>query len=88
MIPKIIHYCWFGEAPKTALIKKCKASWKKYMPEYQVKEWNESNIVLDNPYLKGTFAEKKWSRLSNYIRLRALYDEGGILIWLRISMWV
>jgi mannosyltransferase OCH1-like enzyme len=80
MIPKIIHYCWFGDAHKSFLVYKCRKSWKKYMPEYQVKEWNESNVVLDNPYLKEAHSQKLWSRLSNYVRLRALNDYGGIYL--------
>ena len=80
MIPKIIHYCWFGENPRSSLIKKCMKSWKKRLPDHQIKEWNESNSLFDNPYVKEAYAQKKWSRLSNFVRLQALYQEGGIYL--------
>lgn len=80
MIPKIIHYCWLGESKKSPLINKCMKSWKKYLPDYQIKEWNESNIALDHPYLKEAHSQKLWSRMSNLIRLQALYADGGLYL--------
>jgi mannosyltransferase OCH1-like enzyme len=78
MIPPTIHYCWFGRGRRSALLKKCMASWQRVMPDYQVKEWNETNSPLDNSYTKAAYEQKLWSRLANYIRLQVLNQEGGI----------
>lgn len=80
MIPKLIHYCWFGKGPKSELNKKCLNSWHEVLPDYTIKEWDESNSPLDNAYCRAAHKQKRWSRLSNYIRLHALYTEGGIYL--------
>ena len=76
---KIIHYCWFGgkKLPKDVL--KCIKTWKKYLPDYEIKEWNESNFdVNSHPFVKGAYENKKWAFVSDYVRIYALYNEGGI----------
>jgi mannosyltransferase OCH1-like enzyme len=78
MIPPTIHYCWFGRGEQSALLQRCMASWQRVMPDYQIKEWNELNSPLDNVYTKAAYRQKAWSRLSNYIRLHVLHQEGGI----------
>ncbi len=81
MIPKKIHYCWFGgkELPEEA--KRCIASWKKYCPDYEIIEWNEKNYdVLKNPYVKYTYENKKYAFLTDYVRLDIIYNEGGIYL--------
>ena len=80
MIPKRVHYCWFGSSPKSPLNERCIESWRKVMPEYQIKEWNETNSPLDGAYARAAYAGGLWSKLSNYIRLYALYEEGGIYL--------
>lgn len=80
MIPKIIHYCWFGNNPKSDLNKQCLDSWHRVMPDYQIKEWNETNWPLDNDYSKAAYDKELWSRLSNYVRLQVLFLEGGIYL--------
>jgi mannosyltransferase OCH1-like enzyme len=80
MIPKIIHYCWFGQAPKSELNKRCLDSWQRVMPDYQIKEWNETNSPLDSSYSQAAHARGLWSKLSNLVRLQALYAEGGIYL--------
>lgn len=80
MIPKRIHYCWFGESPKSDLNKRCLDSWRKFMPGYQIKEWNETNSDLGDAYCQAACAKGLWSRLSNHVRLRALLAEGGIYL--------
>lgn len=80
MIPKTIHYCWFGNAPLSDLNKRCIDSWRRVMPEYQMKEWNETNTPLDNLYSQTAYAKRLWSKLSNLVRLQALYTEGGIYL--------
>lgn len=78
-IPKIIHYCWFGHNEKSDLVKMCIASWKRYAPDYELKEWNESNCdINENVYVKKAYEEKKWAFVSDYFRLKALKEFGGI----------
>ncbi len=79
MIPKIIHYCWFGDNPMGELENRCLASWKKFFPDYKIRKWgNEDLERLDNRYLQEAVAAKKWAFVSDYVRLHALYEEGGI----------
>ena len=79
MIPKKIHYCWFGKGPKSKLFEKCLASWKKYFPDFEIIEWNEENFdVSSNKYVKEAYENKKWAFVSDYARLKIIYEEGGI----------
>ena len=78
MIPRTIHYCWFGGAAKSALNERCVDSWRRVMRGYTIKEWNETNAPLGAPYARAALARGLWSKLSNYIRLHALNEEGGI----------
>ena len=79
MIPKVIHYCWFGYNPLPKLAKKCIDSWKKHLPDYEIKEWNESNFDLDQfPYTREAYDKKKYAFVTDVARLFALYHEGGI----------
>ncbi len=79
MIPKKIHYCWFGGTPLPASALKCIESWKKYCPDYEIIEWNESNFdVTCCDYVKEAYEAKKWAFVSDYARFKILYDEGGL----------
>lgn len=81
MIPKTIHYCWFGKAPLPKLTKQCIRSWKKHCPDFEIKEWNESNSPLHLfPFAQKALEEKKWAFVADVIRLYALATEGGIYI--------
>lgn len=81
MIPKIIHYCWFGENPKTKLIKKCIKSWIKFCPDYKIIEWNESNIDLAKyVYASQAYKMKKFAFVSDQIRFIVLQEHGGIYL--------
>lgn len=81
MIPKIIHYVWVGDVPKSPIINECIATWKKKLPDYQIIEWNESNFNMhENRYIEGAYAAKKWAFVSDYIRARAIYEQGGIYL--------
>lgn len=81
MIPKIIHYCWFGGKPLPKEALKCINSWKKYCPDYEIKEWNESNYNLTkNDYVKYCYENKKWAFLTDYVRLDIVYQNGGIYL--------
>lgn len=78
-IPKIIHYCWFGGKPLPKMAKKCIKSWKKYLPDYEIKEWNESNFDVNCiPYVKEAYEAKKYAFVSDYARFWILYNYGGL----------
>ena len=78
MIPKIIHFVWVGTQPKSDLVLKCIESWKKYCPDYEIREWNNDDVVkLDNAYVQEAFECKKWAFVSDYLRLYALEKFGG-----------
>ena len=80
-IPKIIHYCWFGENEMPPLATKCIESWKKYFPEFEIKLWNESNIDIDScDYVKKAYEQKKWAFVSDYARFWILYNYGGVYL--------
>lgn len=79
MIPKIIHYCWFGKNPLPELAVKCIESWKQFCPDYKIKEWNESNFNLDIcPYVREAYKARKWAFITDYVRIYVLVNEGGI----------
>ena len=79
MIPKMIHYCWFGGNPLPDEVKKYMETWKKYCPDYKIKEWNERNFdVNQNQYCSEAYEAKKWAFVSDYARLKILYEHGGI----------
>ena len=79
MIPKKIHYCWFGRNPKPKLAEKCIASWKKHCPDYEIVEWNEDNFDINKyPYAKYCLDNKKYAFLSDFARLVVVSEEGGI----------
>ena len=79
MMPKVIHYCWFGGNPLPELARICIDSWKKYLPNYEIKEWNESNFDLDScDYIKEAYKCKKWAFVSDYARFKILYNYGGL----------
>lgn len=79
MIPKKIHYCWFGGNPLPRKAKKCIASWKKYCPDYEIIEWNESNFDINCcDYVREAYEAKKWAFVSDYARFKILYEHGGV----------
>lgn len=81
MIPKTIHYCWFGRNPQPELMQRCIASWKKYCPDYEIIEWNEDNFdVAQNDYAREAYEEKKWAFVTDYARLWIIYRYGGIYL--------
>lgn len=81
MIPKKIHFCWYGKGDYNDVIKKCIASWEKQLPDYQIKKWDETNTPFDKfPFLKLLYKQKKWSFITDYIRLYSIYTEGGIYL--------
>lgn len=80
-IPKTIHYCWFGgnSLPKSA--QKCIKSWKKHCPGWEIKLWNEENFDLEcNAYIREMYRQKKWAFLTDYARLKIVYEQGGVYL--------
>ena len=78
-IPKILHYCWFGGAPKPKNIQNCIRSWKKYCPDYEIIEWNEQNFdVSQSLYPRQAYDARRWAFVADYARLKILYEQGGI----------
>jgi hypothetical protein len=80
-IPKVIHYCWFGKGKMPAIAEKCIKSWKKYCPDYEIICWNEENFDINqNLYMKQAYEAGKWAFVSDYARLKIIYDNGGIYL--------
>lgn len=81
MIPKKIHYVWFGGKEKPKKIRDCMATWEKHLVDYEIIEWNESNFdVHSHPYIKEAYENKKWAYVSDYVRAKVLFDQGGIYL--------
>lgn len=79
MIPKIIHYCWFGQNPLPESAQKCIASWRKFLPYHEIKEWNEDNFDVNIiPYTQQAYEAKKYAFVSDYARFWILYHYGGL----------
>jgi hypothetical protein len=79
LIPKIIHYCWFGGNCLPEEAKQYIAGWRKYCPDYEIREWNEQNFDVNSvPYVKEAYESKKWAFVTDYVRLYALYHFGGV----------
>lgn len=81
MIPKKIHYCWFGKASLPDSVQRCMESWKKFCPDYEIVEWNEENFdPAQYPYTKEAYEAKKWAFVSDVARLHALICQGGVYL--------
>lgn len=81
MIPKKIHYCWFGQGKLSSKARKCIQSWKKYCPDYEIIRWDESNYdIHKNRYVEQAYKEEKWAFLTDYVRLDVIYEHGGIYL--------
>lgn len=81
MIPKIIHYCWFGKGQMPRLAKKCIESWKRFLPDYELKEWNEYNFNIEEwDFAKEAYENRKYAFVADVVRMYALYHYGGIYL--------
>lgn len=81
IIPKRIHYCWFGKGEKPDIVKKCILTWKSILTEYEIIEWNEDNFDINcNKYVNEAYEAKKYAFVSDYVRVYALYNYGGIYL--------
>lgn len=80
-IPKVIHYCWFGKGKMPPIAERCIKSWKKYCPEYEIVCHSEENFdISENRYAKEAYDAKKWAFVSDYVRLKVLFEEGGVYL--------
>lgn len=81
MIPRRIHYCWFGKKPLTKEALRCIESWKKFCPDYEIIRWDERNYNIGkNHYARELYRNKKWAFLTDYARLDVVYEYGGIYL--------
>ena len=81
MIPKIIHYCWFGNKKIPKDFQKYIEGWKKLSPDYEIKEWNEQNFPFQKSlYCRQAYKAQKWAFVTDYARFRILYEYGGIYL--------
>lgn len=81
MIPKTIHYCWFGNQPLPANLKKYVDGWKNKLPDYEIKMWNEHNFDINvSVFSKQAYENKKWAFVSDYVRLFVLHKYGGVYL--------
>lgn len=78
-IPRVIHYCWFGGRPFGNLHEKCFESWKRHLPGYRFRRWDESNAPLDAaPFVRDAFRRRRWAFVADYVRISVLLQHGGI----------
>lgn len=81
MIPKVVHYCWLSNDPLPTHIQECIDSWKKHMPDWTIKRWDKQNFDIHSvPFVEQACLAKKWAFAADYIRLYALYNEGGVYL--------
>ena len=82
MIPKTIHYCWFGHGAKPALAERCMASWRKYCPDYEIIEWNEDNFDISSSplYVRQAYEKGKWAFVKDFVRLWVVWNQGGVYL--------
>ncbi len=81
MIPKIIHYCWFGRGEKPALVQKCMDTWAKKLPDYEIREWNEDDFDISiNTFVSEAYQHRNFAFVSDFARAKALFDFGGIYL--------
>lgn len=87
MIPKLIHYCWFGPQPLPAVTRQYIASWRQFLPDYQIQLWNEHNFDYQaNAYTRSAYAAGKYAFVADVCRIQALYQHGGIYLDTDVQM--
>lgn len=78
-LPRVIHYCWFGNGPKPEIFDKCLSSWRKFAPDFNIKEWNQENFnVAQYEYSRVAFAKGRFEAVSDLVRTKVLRDYGGV----------
>ena len=84
MIPKIIHYCWFGHSPLPEIVQKCIESWRIKMPDYEIKRWDETNVDINGAaFMQEAYALKKYAYVSDYAR----YKSNWHIVWAHAFPW-
>lgn len=78
MIPKILHYCWYGRGERPAVMQMCIESWRKHCPEYEIMEWNEDNTPMNIPWIKDAYMHQKYAFVADYMRFYILAKYGGV----------
>lgn len=79
MIPKVIHYCWFGRKALPEAAIRCIDSWRRFFPDYEIRQWNEDNFDINViPYTREAYEAQKYAFVSDYARFKILYDYGGV----------
>lgn len=87
MIPKKIHYCWFGDNPLPDIAHKCIESWRKHCPDYEIIRWDESNCDMDaNQFVQQAYQKKRWAFVSDYFRLKVIEEHGGIYLDIDVEL--
>ena len=88
MIPKVIHYIWVGKNPLPKIAEKCIESWRRYCPDYEIKKWDESNLDLEFcDYVKEAYSAKKYAFVSDVLRTKIIFDEGGIYLDIDVELF-
>lgn len=81
MIPKTLHYCWFGNNPKPKILQDCIRSWRHHCPDFEIKEWDENNTIqFANAFYKNALRKKKYAFAADYIRAKVIFEEGGVYL--------
>ena len=80
MIPKFIHFCWFGKQDKPRFVLECMESWKKFLPDFEIFEWNEDNFSLQHPFIENAVNKRLWAFVADYARVEILKKSGGIYL--------
>lgn len=81
MIPKTLHYCWFGNNPKTKVFQACLVSWELYCPDFEIMEWNENNTKqFANLFYNNALRKEKYAFVADYVRTKVLFEEGGVYL--------
>lgn len=87
MIPKKIHYCWFGGNPLPAIATKCMESWQRFCPDYEIIRWDETNCdITVNQFVEQAYEAKKWAFVSDYFRLKIVEEHGGIYLDIDVEL--
>ena len=79
-IPKIIHYCWFGQNDMSQKQLQCIQSWKKHLPDYEIRKWDETNTSMDHPFISLSYSAEKFAFVADYVRFKVLHEFGGIYL--------
>lgn len=80
MIPRTLHYCWFGKGEMSPLHKACVLSWREMLPDFEIQLWSEDNVDMTDPFIAHYYKKKQWAFVSDYVRLLKVYENGGVYL--------